>query len=208
MRPLDLPVPGPRVPRRGSRFLRFVGRALLRLAGWRITGELPNVRKLIILAAPHSSLWDGVGGIGGAFAMSISAHFMGKHTLFERWYGRIMRFAGGIPVDRRRAHGAVTDMAREFRDRESLWLAIAPEGTRKPVARWKTGFWHIARAAGVPIFQVAFHYPEKRIVIGPLYWVGKDMDDDVARVQRFYRPWIGRGGKRAVAGPSVTPSSG
>jgi 1-acyl-sn-glycerol-3-phosphate acyltransferase len=198
VKPLVVPEVGPRVPRRGNPVLRFIGRALLRLSGWRITGELPNVPKLIILAAPHSSVWDGVGGIGAAFALSIRAHWMGKHTLFRGWRGRLMRFAGGLPVDRRRAHGAVGDMARAFRERQALWLAIAPEGTRKPVPRWKTGFWHIARAAGVPVFQVAFHYPEKRIVVGPLYWVGEDLDDDLGRIQTFYRPWRGRGGKRAL----------
>ncbi len=181
--------------------MRWIGRALLRLSGWRITGELPNVRKLIIVAAPHSSLWDGVVGIAVAFALSLQAHWMGKHTLFSGWTGRFMRYAGGIPVDRRLAHGAVVGMAREFKERESLWLAIAPEGTRRPVPRWKTGFWHIAAAAQVPVFQVAFHYPEKRIVIGPLYWVGDNLERDLERVQRFYRPWIGRGGKRAVNEP-------
>lgn len=198
MRALHLPQPGPRIPRRGSPVLRLIGRALLRLTGWRITGELPNVPKLIILAAPHSSLWDGIVGIGAAFALSIRAHWMGKHTLFSGLTGRIMRFLGGIAVDRRRAHGAVTDMAREFSERDALWLAIAPEGTRKVVPRWKTGFWHIADAAAVPVFQVAFHYPEKRIVIGPLYWTRGNLEEDVARVQRWYRPWRGRGGKRAL----------
>jgi 1-acyl-sn-glycerol-3-phosphate acyltransferase len=202
VRPLSLPVPGPRVPRRGNRVLRVLGRAVLRLSGWRLSGELPNAPKLIILAAPHSSLWDGVVGIAAAFALSIRAHWMGKHTLFRGWKGRMMRFVGGLPVDRGRAHGAVGDVAREFASREALWLAIAPEGTRKVVPRWKTGFWHIARAANVPVFQVAFHYPEKRIVIGPLYWVGRDLDGDVARVQTFYRPWRGRGGKRAVHEPT------
>jgi 1-acyl-sn-glycerol-3-phosphate acyltransferase len=201
MRPLQLPVPGPRVPRRGSPVLRLIGRALLRLSGWRITGELPNVSKLIILAAPHSSLWDGIGGVAGAFALSIRAHWMGKHTLFRGWTGRLMRYLGGLPVDRSRAHGAVADVAQEFANRDALWLAIAPEGTRKVVPRWKTGFWHIARAAKVPVFQVAFHYPEKRIVIGPLYWVGDHLESDLERVQRFYQPWVGRGGKKAVNVP-------
>ncbi|MDW8478705.1 MAG: hypothetical protein RML12_00935 [Xanthomonadales bacterium] len=89
-------------------------------------------------------------------------------------------------------------MARIFAERERLWLAIAPEGTRRPVARWKTGFWHIARAARVPLLLVAFHYPERRIVVGPLYHVGDDLDADLRRIQRFYVPWRGRRGKSAL----------
>jgi 1-acyl-sn-glycerol-3-phosphate acyltransferase len=195
-----LPEVGPRVPRlwRG-RVLAPLARGLLRLSRWRVTGLLPDLPKLIILAAPHSSLWDGVGGIGAALAISVRAHWLGKHTLFRGPLRPLLLAAGGIPVDRSRAHGAVNAVAREFAARERLWLAIAPEGTRRPVERWKTGFWHIARAAGVPLLLVAFHYPEKRIVVGPLYHVGEELEEDLRRIQRFYRPWRGRGGKSALA---------
>ncbi len=194
-----LPEVGPKVPRlRAGRALAPLARALLRLSRWRVSGVLPDSPKLIILAAPHSSLWDGIGGIAAALALSVKAHWLGKHSLFSAPLRSLLRAAGGIPVDRSRAHGAVAQVAREFATREALWLAIAPEGTRRPVARWKTGFWHIARAAGVPLLLVAFHYPEKRIVVGPLYHVGDDLEGDVRRIQRFYEPWRGRGGKSAV----------
>lgn len=195
-----LPEVGPRVPRlkRGGA-LAPLARALLRLSRWRVTGLVPNLPKLIVLAAPHSSLWDGIGGIGAAIALGVKAHWLGKHSLFRGPWRRPLLAAGGIPVDRSRAHGAVAQVVREFREREALWLAIAPEGTRKPVTRWKTGFWHIARAAEVPLLLVAFHYPEKRIVVGPLYHVGEDLEEDLRRIQRFYAPWRGRGGKSALA---------
>lgn len=193
---------GPRVPRLKRRgVLGPLARALLRLSRWRVTGLLPNLPKLIVLAAPHSSLWDGISGIGAAIALGVKAHWLGKHSLFRGPWRRLLLAAGGIPVDRRRAHGAVAQVVREFREREALWLAIAPEGTRKPVARWKTGFWHIARAAEVPLLLVAFHYPERRIVVGPLYYVGDDLEEDLCRIQRFYEPWRGRAGKSALPLP-------
>src|SRR5699024_7332686 len=113
-------------------------------------------------------------------------HFMIKNELFRGLFsplGALLRKLGGIAIDRHAAGGVVEQMSDRFRDQPSLWLAITPEGTRKPVERWKTGFWHIARHAGVPIFPVAFHYPDKRIVLGPLFETSEDMPADMARLR-------------------------
>jgi 1-acyl-sn-glycerol-3-phosphate acyltransferase len=83
-------------------------------------------------------------------------------------------------------------MVEQFRRREKFWLGIAPEGTRKPVTRWKSGFWHIARAAGVPIVTVWFNYPDKTIGIGPVFETSNDMDADLARLRAFYAPFKGK----------------
>ena len=90
------------------------------------------------------------------------------------------------------AHGVVGEMAREFAAHERFWLAIAPEGTRKKVHKWKSGFWHIARAAKVPIIPIYFHYPEKTIGFGPLIHLTTDADADMARIREFYAPWQGK----------------
>jgi 1-acyl-sn-glycerol-3-phosphate acyltransferase len=86
----------------------------------------------------------------------------------------------------------VDEMRRQFETNERFWLAIAPEGTRKKVHKWKSGFWHIARAAGVPILPVYFHYPERTVGFGPLLHPGDDLEADMAKIREFYRPWIGR----------------
>ena len=141
---------------------------LVRLFGWKLVGEFPRVPKLVFIAAPHSSWWDGVWGLLFKAAIGLDASFMAKRELFAGPLGWLLRKMGGIPIERSAAHGIVPQMVERFRQRERLWLGIAAEGTRKQVKKWKSGFWHIAREAGVPIMLIYFHYPEKTIGIGPL----------------------------------------
>jgi 1-acyl-sn-glycerol-3-phosphate acyltransferase len=145
-------------PRRGGPFARFVGRSVLRLLGWRISGEIPNCAKFVIIAAPHRSNWDFVVGIAAKFAIGIEARWLGKHTLFRGPAGWLFRRWGGIPVDRGSAQDTVASVVRQFAERDAMIVGLAPEGTRKPGRAWKTGFWHIAHAAGVPILPVVFDW--------------------------------------------------
>lgn len=180
-------------------FLRTTGRALIGLSSWKITGELPNVPKLVMLAAPHSSNWDGIYGVLGACAIGLRANWMGKASLFQKpILGRLMRTFGGIPVDRSNPAGAVGQIAEEFAKRERMWVVLAPEGTRRKVPKWRTGFWHLARAAQVPLFLVYFHYPEKRVGCGELFYTTDDMEADLQRLYRYYAPWRGKDGKHAL----------
>jgi 1-acyl-sn-glycerol-3-phosphate acyltransferase len=119
---------------------------------------MPDCGKLVIIAAPHTSNWDFVFGMTGAFALGLELHWMGKHTLFKPPLGGVMRWLGGLAIDRRAAHGVVEQVADEFARRGQLLLVVTPEGTRSKVERWKTGFWHIARAAGVPILLGGLDY--------------------------------------------------
>ncbi|MFT3897613.1 MAG: lysophospholipid acyltransferase family protein [Thermomonas sp.] len=186
------PLP-PSVPRvRPSAFARWFGHSLLRLGGWRVDGTLPDVRKLVLIAAPHSSNWDGIWGMAAKMAMGIDVRALGKAQLFWWPLGPLLRRLGVIPVERSAPQGTVGEAVRLFQSHEKLWFGLTPEGTRKPVPRWKTGFWKIARAAEVPILPLYFHYPEKTIGIGPLFQPTADLDADVARLREWYRPWQGR----------------
>ena len=167
-------------------------RAVLRMAGWRLAGEFPDVPRLVLIAAPHSSWWDGVWGLLIKVAIGADVHFMAKQELFRWPLSGLLRRLGGMAIDRGAAKGVVEQMIDQFRQRERLWLGIAPEGTRKPVKRWKSGFWHIAHDAGVPIVPVAFHYPGKTIQLGPLFPTSADMDADIARLRAFYTPFKGK----------------
>jgi 1-acyl-sn-glycerol-3-phosphate acyltransferase len=167
-------------------------RWLLGLFGWRMVGELPDVAKLVLIAAPHSTNWDVIWGLLFKIALRLDVHFIGKREAFVWPLGRVLRAFGGIPIDRSAAHGVVGEMGREFAAHDRFWLALAPEGTRKKVQKWKTGFWHIAREAGVPILPAYFHYPEKTIGLGPLFHPTDDVAADMARIREFYRPWIGK----------------
>ncbi len=165
---------------------------LLSASGWRLVGALPDRPKLVLIAAPHSSWWDGVWGLLCRSALGADISFIAKREIFVGPLGWALRRVGGIPIERDTANGVVRQMAARFADHERLWLGIAPEGTRKHVTQWKNGFWHIARAAGVPILPIYFDYPSRTIGIGPLFEPGTDLGDDLARLRAFYAPWRGR----------------
>ena len=188
---LPLPPSAPRV-RRGTGFARWFGRTLLRLGGWRMVGEFPDLPRVVLIGAPHSSNWDGVWGFAAKMALGLDIKILGKHQLFWWPLGVLMRRLGVIAVDRTAAHGVVEQAAALLRTNDKFWFGLAPEGTRKPVERWKPGFWKIARAAGVPVVPAYFHYPDKIIGIGPVFELTDDMMGDIARIRAWYRPWQGR----------------
>jgi len=190
-----VPKPGelpPRMPRLHDAPHRALCRLILRLCGWKLVGELPDLPRLVLIAAPHSSWWDGVWGLLMKVAIGADIRFMAKQELFRPPLAGLLRRLGGIAVDRGATAGVVGQMLVEFERQPSLWLGIAPEGTRKPVQRWKSGFWRIAHGAGVPVLPVAFDYPSKSIVIGTPLPTSADLDADLARLRAFYAPFRGK----------------
>jgi len=188
----QLPRIPPNMPQTRPSMATGICRWLLGLFGWRMVGELPDVAKLVVIAAPHSTNWDVSWGLLFKISLRLDVHFIGKREAFVWPLGSVLRAFGGIPVDRSAAHGVVGEMGRQFAERDRFWLALAPEGTRRKVQKWKTGFWHIARKAGVPVLPVYFHYPEKTVGLGPLFHPTDDVAADMARIREFYRPWIGK----------------
>jgi 1-acyl-sn-glycerol-3-phosphate acyltransferase len=174
-----------------NRWRRLCAWTLAR-CGWRLTGVLPDRTQLVLIAAPHTSWWDGVWGLLFRTALGANVSFMAKRELFNGPLGWLLRRLGGIPIERRGAHGIVEQMTARFADADRLWLGITPEGTRKRVTKWKNGFWYIARAAHVPILPVYFDYPSRTIGIGPLFEPSDDLVGDLARLRAFYAPWRGR----------------
>lgn len=196
--PYAHPLP-PQAPRIRAPISGRLGALWLRLSGWRMVDPFPDFPKAVIIVAPHSSNMDGLHGLAIKQVLGLDANFLAKRQLFWWPLGSILRHFGIIPIDRGNGGSALIDSAvARFADNERFWLGVAPEGTRKPVARWKTGFWRIAKAAGVPIIPVYFHYPEKRVGVGSPLWPGDDMEADIATVRAFYEPWRGAGGKSAV----------
>ncbi|MFD0725056.1 lysophospholipid acyltransferase family protein [Lysobacter brunescens] len=191
-RPVVLPLP-PQVPRvRSGRALRWIARSLLRLGGWRMAGSFPDIPKLVLIGAPHTSNWDGIWGMLVKVALGLDIRIFAKRELFWWPLGPILRGLGVIPVDRTAARGLIEQMLERFEREDRFWLGIAPEGTRKRVERWKPGFWKIASAAGVPVLPAYFHYPEKIIGIGEPFHLTGDMDADMARIRAWYAPWRGK----------------
>jgi len=189
-----MPLPSglpPRMPTFGDNLLRRACRGLLNLSGWHLEGELPDCARLVLIGAPHSSWWDGIWGLLMKVGIGAEVHFMIKRELFRGPLGWLLRRLGGIGIERSAPGGVVGQMVDTFDHNTSLWLAITPEGTRKPVARWKTGFWHIAHKAGVPVLPVAFDYPRKRIVLGPPFETTGDMNADIKQLRMFFAPYQG-----------------
>lgn len=187
--PERLPASMPQLaPHAGRRLVRWFVTA----CGWKLRGEFPDVARLVLIAAPHSSLWDGIWGLLIKIAIGADVSFMAKRELFVGPLGWILRQLGGIPIERSATRGVVEQISARFGGQPKLWIGIAPEGTRKPVKKWRSGFWHIARAAGVPILPVYFHYPERTIGIGPLFHPSADVDADIRKLREFYAPWQGR----------------
>lgn len=192
--PGHVPVLPPNAPRvKPNRFGRWLGRTVLTLGGWRVVGDLPDIARLVLIGAPHSSNWDGVWGFAAKLALGVDIRVLGKDTLFKvpvlAW---AMRRLGVIPVDRSAAHGVVEQAARMITESDGVWYALAPEGTRKPVKKWKAGFWKIAKLADVPVLPMYFHYPDRVVGFGPVWHLGDDLEADMARIRAWYAPWQGK----------------
>jgi 1-acyl-sn-glycerol-3-phosphate acyltransferase len=179
------PLP-PLPPRRGYGPLGNLGRGWLRLAGWRVEGNVPDLARCVVAVAPHSSNWDFVHAVAALFALGLRVSFIGKHTLFRGSLGGFMRWLGGMPVDRSRPNGLVEDMVEAFARAGPLWLAIAPEGTRTRVDGFKSGFYRIALAAGVPILPVALNYRSRSILFLPAVIPTTEVERGVDEMQALF----------------------
>jgi 1-acyl-sn-glycerol-3-phosphate acyltransferase len=179
------PLP-PSLPRRGNGFSRLLGRALLAAAGWRIEGEIPDRPKLVAIVAPHTSNWDFVIGIAAVFALGLQVRFLGKHTLFHPPLGWLMRWFGGTPVVRETPQGAVAQAVAMIEAEPAVFLGIAPAGTRTRGTPWRSGFYHIAHAAGVPILPAAFDGERRAIRLFPPFETSGDFDADLPRLMALY----------------------
>jgi len=136
--------------------------------------------------APHTSNWDFMLGVAVVFALELRVSWLGKHSLFKSPFRAFLRWLGGIPVNRSASHGVVGECVKAFAAAPALMLALAPEGTRKGVSQWKTGFYRIAEAAGVPILPVGFDYREHVVRLRPLFQPSGDLELDLPLIQALF----------------------
>ena len=155
--------------------------------GWRVEGTPPTTPKYVVIVAPHTSNWDFPIALFISWYYRMKGAWFGKHEIFT-WplLGWFFRLHGGIPVDRRCSHGFVEQAVRVFQEREQLVLALAPEGTRAKCACWKSGFYHIALKAGVPIALGYLDFQRKCGGFGPLYYPTGDPETDLANIRAFF----------------------
>lgn len=174
------------VPQRGNRVTRFLGQAFMALIGWRMAGILPDLPKFVLIIAPHTSNLDFPVGLAPLFALGLRLSFMAKKPLFWEPFGTYLRWLGGVPIDRDASGGTVQEAVNQFEMREKFILVITPEGTRRQVERWKTGFYIIAQKAGVPIVPLTFDYGHREFRFGPALVPTGDMEEDIKILQSFY----------------------
>ncbi len=176
-----------------ARFLlRGISLFFLKTLGWKTVGQLPEVPKYVIIIAPHTSNWDLFYGAIIALALKLDARFMAKQQLFRRPFGPLMKWLGGVPVDRSASDHTVDQVIRKFNENEKFVLAIAPEGTRRKVKYWKSGFYHIAEGARVPILLGFLDYTAKTGGAGPLVMPSGDLDHDMQVIRKFYLSVTGK----------------
>lgn len=166
--------------------------------GWKLVGRLTDSKQFVMIVAPHTSNWDLIVGLGGRFAVGVKIHFLAKRQLFFFPLGVVLRALGGIAVDRSKKNNQVDQVTALFKQQDDLKLAIAPEGTRSSVTRWKEGFYHIACQANIPIVMVGFDYLRKEIRIQEPFWPTHNINDDFTKIVGFFRTVPGRYPKEII----------
>ncbi len=165
---------------------------LLTALGWEIHADFPDVKKYVIIAAPHTSNWDFSLGIVAIKAVKLDVRWIGKHTIFHWPFGWFFRALGGIPVDRGQSLHLIQQIADLFEQSEQLIFALAPEGTRSKTDHWKTGFYHIARAANVPIALGYLDYGKKQVGVSSTFYPGDDIEADFKLIREYYKDKQGK----------------
>lgn len=189
---MKLPFLGDQIPKRGNKLSELLGKLILRILGWRIEGEIPNIPKFVAIAAPHTTNWDFVLGMSALMAMSIRVHWIGKDSIFKWPVKYVWQWLGGKPVDRFNPHGVVQQIVDIFNANDHFILGLSPEGTRKNLDKWRSGFYHIATGAGVPILMASFDFKNKVLGIGSLFHPTGDIHKDIDTMQNYYKSFTGK----------------
>lgn len=171
---------------------RVVGRLFLRVAAWEGVGTIPPGRKFVVVAAPHTSNWDLPIALAYAWSRGLRLRVLVKHTVFWGPFDRFFRALGGIPVDRRAPGGLVASLVEEIRRTERITLLVSPTGTRARTDHWKSGFYHIARAADLPVVCCACDFSTRKVGILATFRLTGDVRADMDRFRAVFRPSMAR----------------
>ena len=183
--------------------LQTLAKLILKVGGWEMVGELPAAKRAVVIAAPHTSNWDGFWALVYKVAIQLDIHFFAKESLFWFPLNVLLGALGGVPLDRKRAGSAVDQAIEMFRKNDSYYFGLAPEGTRSRAEHWKSGFYRIAEGAGVPVVLGFMDYGRRRIGIGPTLELSGDWHKDLDFFREFYKNVQGRWPDKA--GPVTFP---
>jgi len=179
-------------PKTGNKFTRWLGGAVLKMIGWKVTGQLPNVPKCIFIGVPHTSNWDLIIALGAMQRVGLKCSWMMKKEAFFWPLGGLFEKLGGIPIDRSSKNDVTTQMANWFKAHDNVWLGMTPEGTRSKVKKYKKGYLRMAYAANVPIFVIGLNAPTKEVVLDRLWDLTFDTEVDNRKIKAYYdKTYIG-----------------
>lgn len=170
-------------------FAYWLGRTIMKVAGWKVAGAVPDSKSMIIIAAPHTSNWDLFFLLGAAYSFRLQIHWLVKDSLFIPVIGQIISFLGGVPVDRSKNTSLVTQLAERINASDGLSLVVPPAGTRRYTDYWKSGFYRIAREANIPIVSGYLDYENKEAGLGLSFYPSGNLIQDMDRLRKFYAPF-------------------
>ncbi len=165
---------------------RWLGKGVMRICGWRVEGAVPQDRKMIVIAAPHTSNWDFIFLLGAAWSFGLPINWLGKKSLFPPVAGTVLRFLGGVPVDRSTRTNLVDQLARTISESDQFALVIPPSGTRGRTDYWKSGFYRIALKTGIPVVCGYLDYRQRIAGLGLSFTPTGDIASDMDRLRKFY----------------------
>ena len=173
--------------------MKFISRFILfTIMRWKVVNTFPNLKKYVVIAAPHTSWQDFPIGILAKFAIPVKANYIGKASLFKPPFGFLFRWLGGAPIDRSTSNNKVQAIVDIFNAKDEFILAMSPEGTRQKVEQWRTGFYYIAKGANVPIVMITLDFKDKQIKISKPYTITDSMEADFKHFHQYFDGIVGK----------------
>ena len=172
--------------------LWLISKLFLWITGWKVVGAVPKDKKFVMIAAPHTSNWDLPYMLAICFVLKARPYWMGKEQIFKFPFKGLMKWTGGIPIDRSKTNNVVDATAEIMRNSDELIVTIPPEGTRSKVKYWKSGFYHIANLSEVPIVMGFLDYKKKEGGIGEMIQPTGNLEEDMVKIKAFYQPIRGK----------------
>ena len=174
-----------------TRFLKLIGRLGINLSGWKVKGMVPDEERIVIIAAPHTSNWDFILAMLAILGLNINIRWLGKDSIFKPGFKWFFNWLGGIPVNREDPNALIDNVIKIVEKEEAIVIAMTPEGTRKKVVRWKTGFLRIAKLTKAKILLISIDSPTKIIQIGNIFEPTGDTELDLNFIQDYYQNFKG-----------------
>ena len=188
---LSISVPKQFIAQR-NRFFSFIGTSILWVTGWKVKGTIPDMKKLLVIIAPHTSNWDFVYGMSLVLSLKIKIYWLGKHTIFKKGFRRLLKNLGGIPVNRQDSKNIISDVIDISKREGGILIGLSPEGTRKKAEKWKSGFLRMAQSMECPILLATIDYPSKEISFRELFYPTGDNQRDIEHLKKYYKDFIGK----------------